>query len=484
MDTQEMITQLTQYRQQVYQSFSSRADALMDLVDALSSNTTARSVVELSLNPLFQREYSSVHDAIDNFFRATSAETALAERHEVEQTLMRLIAAQLPSPQRRKFWLFGIDVTPLPRPFARTLKDRTFVHQPNTIRGNKPIAIGHQYSALVHFPEKERATDPPWVVPMSMRRVLSEMTPNQVGVEQTMALMEDKTLPFHDDLCVQVEDSAYSVAPFLGPMAKYDNLVNVARLRGNRVLYRVPTASDANDGQKGHPTWYGERFDLQDPTTWGAPNEVAQTTYTTRRGRTYTVHLEGWHNLLMRGKRGLPMHRHPFTVIRARVIDADGRPVFKNTLWLVVFGTRRHEISLVEAWETYGQRYDVEHFFRFGKQRLLMAAYQTPDVEHEENWWQIVQLAYVQLWLARSLAEALPRPWERYLPQAEAGVASPAAVQRDFERIIRQIGTPAVAPKPRGKSPGRAKGWRPERRARQPVIKKDAKSHQRAQLST
>ena len=31
---------------------------LMDLVDALSSNTTARSVVELSLNLLFRREYS------------------------------------------------------------------------------------------------------------------------------------------------------------------------------------------------------------------------------------------------------------------------------------------------------------------------------------------------------------------------------------------------------------------------------------------
>lgn len=56
------------------------------------------------------------------------------------------------------------------------------------------------------------------------------------------------------------------------------------------------------------------------------------------------------------------MHRYPFTVIRARVIDADGRPVFKHTMWSVVFGARRHELSLVEAWEAYGQRYDVEHF--------------------------------------------------------------------------------------------------------------------------
>ena len=77
MDTQGIITQLKQFRQQVYQSFSDRADALMDLVDELSSNTTARSVTELSLSPLFRREYSSLpvpavrpgYDTIDNFFR-------------------------------------------------------------------------------------------------------------------------------------------------------------------------------------------------------------------------------------------------------------------------------------------------------------------------------------------------------------------------------------------------------------------------------
>lgn len=484
MDTQETIAQLTHFRQQVYQSFSARADALMDLVDALSSNTAARSVAELSLSSLYRREYSALYDSIDNFFQATSAETALAERREVEQTLLRLVAAQLLSPGQRKFWLFGTDVTPLARPFAPVLGDRTFVHQPNTIRGNKPIAIGHQYSVLVNLPEKEQATAPPWVVPFSIRRVSSSMTPNQVAVEQTAALMEDEALPFHNDLCVQVLDSAYSVAPFLGPVAEYDNLVSVARLRGNRVLYCLPPPPGPHDRQRGHPTWYGPRFDLRDPTTWREPDEVAQTTYTTRRGRTYTVYLAGWHNLLMRGKRDLPMYRYPFTVIRVWVTDANGQLMFRRPMWLAVFGKRRHELSLVEVQEAYRQRYDEEHFFRFGKQRLLMAAYQTPDVEHEENWWQIVQLAYVQLWLARSLAKALPRPWERYLPQAETGVASPAVVQRDWERIIRHIGTPARSPKRRGKSPGRARGWQPERRERQPVVRKSAKSRKKAQKST
>ena len=41
-----MLSILAQFRNDVYSWFSHRADALMDLLDALSSNTTARSVVE------------------------------------------------------------------------------------------------------------------------------------------------------------------------------------------------------------------------------------------------------------------------------------------------------------------------------------------------------------------------------------------------------------------------------------------------------
>jgi hypothetical protein len=474
MNIQAEITQLKLFRQQLYQSFHYRADALMDLIDALSSNRTARSVVELSLNALFRREYGSVHDAIAHFFQASDPEKANEERWERERSLIWLVSSVLPEPQQRKFWLVGIDVTPLPRPFAPTLGDRTFVYQPNTIRGNKPVAIGHQYSTLVFFPEKEGRYAPPWVVPLSVCRVSSQQTPNEVGANQVEMLIEDPALPFHGQLCVQVEDSSYSVVPFLGRIAWHRDLVTVTRLRGNRTLYRQPLPVEGKR-PRGHPTWYGERFSLKEPWTWGAPDEIATTTLTTRKGRTYHVHLEGWHHLLMRGTRELPMHKHPFTLIRVLVLDAHGQMVFKRAMWLIVFGQRRHELSLVEAWQAYGQRYDEEHFFRFGKQRLLMDAYQTPDVEHEENWWQIVSLAYVQLWLARSLAEAMPRRWEKHLPQCKNKVITPSFVQRDFARIIQQIGTPAKAPKPRGKSPGRAKGTRPERRERQPVIKKSRK---------
>jgi hypothetical protein len=43
MNSDEHASQLKQFRQEVYQNFNKRADTLMDLLDALSSNTAAHS---------------------------------------------------------------------------------------------------------------------------------------------------------------------------------------------------------------------------------------------------------------------------------------------------------------------------------------------------------------------------------------------------------------------------------------------------------
>ncbi len=153
---------------------------------------------------------------------------------------------------------------------------------------------------------------------------------------------------------------------------------------------------------------------------------------------------------------------------------------------------------------------------------MLMDAYQTPETAHEENWWTLVQLAYLQLWFAREEAMSLPRPWERYLPRfrSERGpsassessstdttsgsvesvpenttstvvpsppehtktsfVPSPSDVQRDCGRILGQIGTPARTPKPRGKAPGRRAGERVVLRMQLSVVKKSLKTlHQK-----
>ena len=62
-------------------------------------------------------------------------------------------------------------------------------------------------------------------------------------------------------------DSKYGIGGFLGPLASYENLINIARLRGNRVLYRQPEEVAERKRSRGRPKWYGKRFNLRNPST-------------------------------------------------------------------------------------------------------------------------------------------------------------------------------------------------------------------------
>jgi len=463
MSSNEHVTQVEQFRQQVYQNFNNRADTMMDLVDALCSNTSAHSVVELSLNPCFRRDYAALFTAI--------AETKLEKS---KKSLAQLAGPYLPPPERRPFWLLAVDATPQARPYARCLTDRGYVYQPNCLKSNKPVTIGHQYSDVVYLPERAEQQAKTWVVPLSTQRIQSAQDKEQVGAEQIRILLEDEQLPFHNHLCAEVTDSAYGKASYLHANRSKANLVSIVRSRATRTFYRQPQPADPGN-KVGHPTWFGQAMALKDESTWPAPDETNTTTFTSYRGRKYRVEIAAWHDMLMRGERKpavIPMHQHPFTLVRVRLFNAQGQLAYQNPLWLIVMGEKRHRLSLIDIFEAYQQRFDVEHFFRFGKQRLLLNAFQTPETQHEETWWQLVHLAYLQLWVARNCAQGLPRPWERSLPALKTTCPSPALVQRDFGRIIRQLGTPAKAPKRRGNSPGRPKGVFPAHREHAPVVYK------------
>ena len=82
-----------------------------------------------------------------------------------------------------------------------------------------------------------------------------------------------------------------------------------------------------------------------------------------------------------------------------------------------VFGEKRCELPLKECVDNYRDRYDIEHYFRFGKQRLLLDSFQSNKAEHDENWWKLCALSYFQLFLSKEISGAIPEPWERYLPE-------------------------------------------------------------------
>ncbi len=384
-----------QFRDKLYQSFNYRKDTIMNLVDAIAANTTARSPVELCLSPIFPREYSALYKGIQAYRSESSNNSIETRKKEQAQFEARLEAIAELIPTAEKFYLFAADVTPLPRPYAPTLEDRTIIYQPNTVQGNKPINIGHSYSVLTALPPKESTGEIPWAIPLMVNRVKSSETGKQVGSQQLKQILTQKNLP-------------------------WSNL-------------------------------------------------------TTKRGRLLNVTIQSWSDMLMRGSRDCPMHCHPFTLMQIQVTSSEGLRIWKP-MWLIMIGQGRNELTITEAYQSYRQRYDIEHLLRFGKQRLLLNASATPEVEHEENWVELSFLAYVQLWAARKLALTLPRSWERYLPQKTQGFLSPSMVNRDMQRIITEIGTPAKLPKLRGYSGGRTTGMVQTKRIHHQVIKKAKQS--------
>jgi len=478
-----LITQLAQLRQKLYAALPLRRDALMDLIDALASSTTARSVVELSLSEPFRRSYTAVFDAIEHFFHPSSPKTAQEERRRFMGRLLEVVWPFLPPPRRRKFWLFGVDTTPIERLYAPTLKDRSMVYKPTVIRGNKPITLGHQYALLGLLPEKDPQRTDHWMVPLLMDRVATDTHATAVAHQQLALLLGPQGRIDPQQLCVSVGDTAYSAAAYLHDVSAYENLVSIARLRATRTLYHPYPASPPQhrplpNRRRGHPTWYGDQVAVSDPATWVQPEEHIQCTWTTKKGRHLTVTVSAITPLLMRGKRHQPMHDKPLRLVRIYVTDAQGTAVYKHPLYLIVAGQRRDELTLREIYEAFKQRFDLEHFFRFGKQRLLRDAAQTPIVDHEENWVQLSLLAYQQLFLARFEAQPIKRAYEHKAPPQVAelnGAATPTQTQRDFGRIIRALGTPAQPPKLRNKPFGRLPGLMLQPRQRWDVVKKTKK---------
>jgi hypothetical protein len=244
MNISDLINSFVQFREQVYASFHQRRDSLMDLLDALSANQRADSVAELSLNSLFRRGYSALYDAIEAL--SASRDTVPPSefppgsppQHRFPRAWIKAIAAVVPRPHHRQYWLFGVDVTPVARCHAVMMKDRESVHQPTVVAGQKPITLGHNYSLMAAIPEAEVAGGRSWIVPLSVERVTSFESKAQVGQRQVEHLWTDDTLPWYRDLCVAVLDSDYSHRRFLYPCRTQAQRVAVTRCRANRVFYR------------------------------------------------------------------------------------------------------------------------------------------------------------------------------------------------------------------------------------------------------
>ncbi len=128
-NSSQNIQKFQKWRNQLYNALNCRRESVIELIDALSSNLQALSVVELSLNPLFQRNYNSLYKAIQEFLPERNSK----KYESINKDLLKTVSKMFPQPSQRNFNLFGIDATPVPRPYSYTLKDRSYIYYPRSV---------------------------------------------------------------------------------------------------------------------------------------------------------------------------------------------------------------------------------------------------------------------------------------------------------------------------------------------------------------
>lgn len=462
------IEQWIEFRDSLSSLFDKRTQVIMNIIDSLSSNIQgANTAVQLSENSLFNYNYNSLYKGINHSFP-----TKTKKKKQQIKLQQQLIVSTLNIEDKLPFHLLAVDTTNISRTHSPTLIDREFVHKPSSIGGQKPITIGHKYSVLTYLTKDEK-TEYNWSIPLSSERITSFSNDGQTAIKQIKVLLNNCPQLNNNKLLVTTADSYYSNQYFLGNLTKHKNLVTLTRSRSSRVFFSLPKIDSNQPKRRGHPLWYGEKFDLKDETTWHEVNDEFNTTITNHKNEIIHLNIKCWHNLIMKGDKEQKMHEKPFHLLRITLTDSEGNFKFKP-MWLIVMGNRKNELNLFDCYKAYLRRFDIEHLFRFAKNKLLLNNYYSSEVEREKNWVELVFLSYVNLWASRHLARTVTSDWQKYYHKKMPNQITPSMVQRDYERIIRTFGKTAPSPKPRGYSSGRKKGTKLPPRLRYPTVKKTA----------
>lgn len=430
---QSQLSKLVAFRQSVYQSLTKARDALFELMDAVLTSTGIVSFPELSCGPVFRRQWSSVYEALqDGKLNATA--------------LLKLEVESLPAVERP---LLVGDHTAWARVKARTLSDRSFVHQPTPIKGQKPITIGHRYSTLGVVPPNAGS----WFLPLLHERIESSTTPSVKlagQLKQVCPLLAEQ----FSQRPLGLFDSEFGSGAFM--LATKDIACDLLfRVKPNRKFRGEP---GTYKGRGRHPI-HGEVFRLSTPKTWHAPDEE----WECEDEKLGPVKIKRWDNLHFEDA-----PTRSITLLRVERVDARGTRRDPKVIWLGYCGEQN--LPLQDAtWREYLSRYVIEHWYRFIKQSLNWPLPQLSTPEQSQLWSTLMVLASWQLWLARTETEDNPQRWQKAQPPEKR---TPGRVQRGMLGILVSIGTPAKAPKPRGKSPGWPIGRVRSKRTCYAVIKK------------
>lgn len=439
---------LNEFRHDVYQCFRQASDALFNVVDALSSETAAHRFPELSLSPLFQRKWASLYEAFED---------GTINEEPLRQVFVQF--APLPSPGQHVS--LGIDTSNLYRPEAKTAADRTLVPVATMPENAHVVCPGGVISSVVLLPDQ--AGQGTFV--LDLVRVTSTALATEVAAQQLKAVVG--LLTKRGLRPVILGDRWYACAPFLTRVSDVEASC-LLRVKAHRVFDHP--APVRQPGQRGASRKDGARFQCTDETTHGEPDASWEGTDPSGK----RVEVRCWTRLHLRKARALEVR-----VIQVIRHGASDRPRDPKTRWCVWKGDADEPAPLAEISPTYRLRSSHEHGYRLDKQVLMWDKPRLHTPAQTLRWTQIVACAHNHLVLARPLVEARYRAWESRRTKLTL-----AQVRRAMTSFLMQLGTPARPPQPRGKAPGRAKGFHPKPTLLHPVIRTTRKTEKKSKTAS
>ena len=413
---------LKKFRKQLYHCLGHGKDAVFELSDAAILSRHPTSLAELSLSPVFRRQWHSTYEG-------------LSDCNPSRYKMMGVYLKEVESSGRP---LLVGDHSAWFRPDAVTVQERTYEHKPSRIAVNRPIGVGFGYSTIAYIPEESGS----WALPLLHERISSSETAISKLSEQLQQVCSHL-----DERAIMVVDSQYGCASFVEQTANIpcDNLM---RLSSNRCFYGEPKTYDG----RGRPRKHGHKLKLNDPETWLTEDEILEL----EDLKLGSIKIQAWHKFHFRQAAS-----EKLSLIRVEQLNSR----HSKPLWLAWHG--KEMPGLIEVVKLYLRRFTIEHWYRFAKQRLHWTLPNLGTKEQCDRWSDLMPMMTWELWLAREIVVDNPLPWQK--PQVNL---APGRVAQSFGTVIAMIGTPARSPKPRGKSSGWQKGRIRTKKIRYPLVKK------------
>jgi hypothetical protein len=202
-----------QFREALYQTCSSRAAALLELIDVVAQTPRPHSPAELSLG--VRRHWSTRYDALRHGRCALDQLRPLLVQTGRSAAPLRLGGHRV----------LVVDHSGYPRSAAHTVAARERYHGPN---GSRPV--GRRYSWL----SQVVAADSAWVAPLDVERIGSDSTPINTALHQVQRVATHSS----GSLLV-VADREYALNDLLAQASDLppERLNWVVRLRTNMVTF-------------------------------------------------------------------------------------------------------------------------------------------------------------------------------------------------------------------------------------------------------